>query len=79
MKVVIEKGGERREISGWRRWAIVIAAILLAALVLALVTVIVLGLALTLGAVLMVAIPAALVLGAIALAVGGRGARSSGA
>ena len=66
MKVVIEKDGECREVFGWRKWAIAIPAILVAAIVLALVTVIVLGFAVTLGAVLLFAIPAALVLAALA-------------
>ncbi len=73
MKVVIDKDGERREVMGWRKWAIAILAIVVLAFMLSLVTVIILGLAVTIGALVMFAIPAALVLAAIAQATMGRG------
>ena len=69
MKVVVERDGERQDISGWRKWAIAIPVILVAACVVAAAIVLVLGLALTAGAVLMIAAPAALILVLIAHAV----------
>ena len=78
MKVVIDQDGERREVTGWRKWAIALPAILLAALALSLLTVMVLGIALTVGAVLLIAIPAALVLALVAQAIMGRGAKGGG-
>ena len=66
MKVVIERDGRRREVSGWRKWSIAISAILVIALVAALAIVLMLGLALTVGAVLLIAVPTALALVLIA-------------
>ena len=68
MKVVIERDGERKEISGWRGWAIAIPIILVAAFVIAAAIVLVLGLTLTAGAVLIIAAPAAVILALIARA-----------
>jgi hypothetical protein len=69
MKVVVERDGQREEISGWRKWAIAIPVIPVAALAIAAAIVLVLGLTLTAGAVLIIAAPAALILALIARAV----------
>ena len=66
MKIVVERDGQRQEITGWRRWAIAIPAILVAAIVAAAVIVLVLGITLTLGVVLLIAVPAVLVLALMA-------------
>lgn len=66
MKVVIERDGERKEIGGWRGWAIAIPIGLVAAFVIAAAIVLVLGLTLTAGAVLIIAAPTAAVLVLIA-------------
>ena len=66
MKIVIERDGQSEELSGWRKWALAIPAILAIALVISIVIVVLLGVALTIGAILIVAIPAALVLALIA-------------
>ena len=56
MKVVIERNGQSREISGWRRWAIGIPIVALLALVMALAILLVLGVATTIGVVVLVAV-----------------------
>jgi hypothetical protein len=66
MKVVVERNGRRREITGWRKWAIAIPAILFAAVVATAVIVLVLGIAVTAGIVLMILVPALLVCALIA-------------
>ncbi len=66
MKVMIDRNGETQEITGWRRWAIVIPVIAVVALVLAAAVVFVLGLTLTVGVVLIVALPAAVILALLA-------------
>ena len=75
MKVFIERHGRRREVSGWRKWAIAVPAIAIAALVIAVVVVLLLGLTLTIGVILMVTAPAALILAWIAFKFGGLRAR----
>jgi hypothetical protein len=65
MKVVIRRNGRRHEISGWRKWAISVLLIPVAALVIAVVSLLVLGAVLTLGAILLIGIPAALILALI--------------
>ncbi len=64
MKLVVKRNG--RQVTGWRKWAIVGAAILVSGLVIAVAVVLVLGLALTAATILTIAIPAALVLALIA-------------
>jgi uncharacterized membrane protein YhaH (DUF805 family) len=71
MKVLIERHGRRREVSGWRKWAIAVPGIAIAALLLAVAVVLALGLALTIGVILMVTVPAALILAWIAFMFGG--------
>lgn len=66
MRVVMERDGQRQEITGWRRWVIAFFAILVAAIVATAVIVLLLGLTLTVGVVLLIAIPAALILALIA-------------
>ncbi|HEY4922530.1 MAG TPA: hypothetical protein VII40_20685 [Xanthobacteraceae bacterium] len=66
MKIMVERDGQRQEITGWRRWAIAIPVILVAAIVAAAVIVLVLGITLTLGVVLLIAVPAVLVLALMA-------------
>jgi nitrogen fixation protein FixH len=64
MKLVVQRNG--RQVTGWRKWAIMLAAIPFIALVIAIALVFVLGVALTAGAILTIAIPAALVLALVA-------------
>ena len=66
MKIVVERDGQRREITGWRRWAIAIPVILVGTIVAVAVIVLVLGLTLTLGIVLLIAVPAVLILALMA-------------
>jgi hypothetical protein len=66
MKIVMERDGQRQEITGWRRWAIAIPVILVAAIVAGAVIVLVLGITLTLGVVLLIAVPAVLILALMA-------------
>jgi hypothetical protein len=77
MKVVIERQGRRRELLGWRKWAIAVPGIAIAALLIAVAAVLLLGLALTVGVILMVAVPAALILAGIALMFGNFRRRTS--
>jgi hypothetical protein len=77
--VVVERDGQRQEISGWRGWVIAMPVILAAVLVLAAAIVLVLGLTLTVGAVLIIAVPAAVILALIARAFMSRDARRSSA
>ncbi len=79
MKVVITRDGERKEVSGWRRWAIAIPVILVAAFVFAAAVVLVLGLTFTVVAVLIVAVPAAVILALVARSFTTRDARGSSA
>ena len=65
-KVVFEAGGQKREITGWRKWAITIPVLAAVALLGAVVILFVLGLVVTIGAVLLAAIPIALILALIA-------------
>lgn len=74
MKVVVERDGQRQEITGWRGWAIAIPVILVAAIVIAAAIVFVLGLTLTVGAVVIIAVPAAVILALIARALMSRDA-----
>jgi hypothetical protein len=62
MKVFVERGGRRRELLGWRRWAIAIPVLAVAAPLGAVAVLLAFGLVVTIGAVLMVAAPIALVL-----------------
>ena len=66
LKVVIEKDGRSREISGWRKWAIAIPVVAAVALVGAVAALFVLGVVATIGAVLLAAIPILLILAVIA-------------
>jgi hypothetical protein len=68
LKVVIEEGGQSREISGWRKWAIAIPVLAAVALLGGVVALFVLGVVVTLGAVLLAAVPIALILVLIAYA-----------
>jgi hypothetical protein len=70
MKVYFERGGRKREIVGWRKWAITVPSIAVASLVVAVVVVLALGLALTIGVILMLAVPFALILAWIAFIFG---------
>ena len=77
MRVVMERNGQRREITGWRRWAITFFAVLVAAIVATAVIILVLGLTVTIGAVLLIAIPAALILALIVRLLMGGAMRST--
>ena len=61
MKLEIERDGQRREITGWRKWAIAILVIVIAALAVAAAVLFVVGLTFTVGAILVVALPVAVV------------------
>ena len=76
MNIVVERDGQRREITGWRRWAIAIPVILVGMIVAVAVIVLVLGITLTLGIVLLIAVPAALILALMARLLMSRGAAS---
>jgi hypothetical protein len=65
MRVVMERDGQRQEITGWRRWLIAFFAVLVAAIVATAVIILLLGLTLTVGLILLIAIPAALILALI--------------
>ena len=64
MKLTVKRNG--KQVTGWRKWAITLAAIPFIALVIAIMLVFVLGVALTAGAILTIAILAALVLALVA-------------
>lgn len=66
LRVVIERNGQSREVSGWRKWALAIPVIVFAALAFAVAVVFMLGLTLTIAAILIVAVPTALILALIA-------------
>ena len=66
LKVVFEEGGQSREITGWRKWAITIPVLAAVALLGAVAALFVLGLVVTVGAVLLAAVPIALILALIA-------------
>jgi hypothetical protein len=69
LKVVNERDGREDDVSGWRKWAIAIAAIAVAAVVIvvaALVVVIALGIALTASVILLIAVPALIALALLA-------------
>lgn len=64
MKFIVKRNG--KEVTGWRKWAVMVGVILVGALVVAVALIFILGLALTAGAILVIAIPVALVLALIA-------------
>jgi hypothetical protein len=59
--IVITRNGRTTVITGWREWLIRIVVFLTAALLLALIAFLLLGVAVTVGAMLMIVIPAAIV------------------
>jgi hypothetical protein len=64
MKFIVKRNG--KEVTGWRKWVVMVGVILVGALVVAVALVFILGLALTAGAILVIAIPVALILALIA-------------
>jgi hypothetical protein len=61
MKVEIERNGKRQEVTGWRKWALGITVIIVAALLVAAAVLLAFGVTLTIGAILLVTIPIAIV------------------
>ena len=66
LKVTYERDGRREDVAGWRKWAIAIPGILVAALALALLIIIVFGIAITASVVLLIAVPAVVLLALLA-------------
>ena len=59
--IVITRNGRTTVITGWREWLIRIVVFLTAAVLLALIAFLLLGVAVTVGAMLMIIVPAAIV------------------
>ena len=66
MLVTYEEGGQVVTITGWRKWLIVAAVMVVLAVILTAIVAILLGIALTLGVVLLIATPLVLAVALIA-------------
>lgn len=72
MKLEIENSGQRREITGWRKWAVGIPLIVVATLIAAAVVLFAFGVTLTLGVILAVTTPVAMAVVFLWILAGGK-------
>ena len=70
MKVFVERKGRKRELTGWRKWAVAVPGLTFAGLVIAVAIVFAFGLVLTVSAVLLIAVPIVVILAGIAMILG---------
>lgn len=70
MKVFVERKGRKRELTGWRKWAVAVPGLTLGGLVLAVAIIFAFGLAVTVGVILLFAVPAVFLLAGIAIVLG---------